>query len=79
MANFLLDLLFMFQFGWGAWGAGLATSVSQYISALVLVALLLKQGRLRPHHLARLPPLSEALPVLKVGPCRLQSLRHPAR
>lgn len=66
VANFLLDLLFMFKFGWGAFGAGLATSVSQYVSAIVLVALLLKQGRLLPQHLSRLPPLNEALPVLKV-------------
>ena len=69
MSNFLLDLLFMFRFGWGATGAGLATTASQYVSAGVLVALLVKQGRLQPHHLRRLPPLDEALPVLKVQPC----------
>lgn len=29
LSNFLLDLLFMFGFGWGAVGAGLATTAAQ--------------------------------------------------
>ena len=29
LSNFLLDLVFMFAFGWGATGAGLATTAAQ--------------------------------------------------
>lgn len=34
--NIVLDLLFVLGFGWGVWGAGLATSIAQWLSGIGL-------------------------------------------
>ena len=77
-SNFCLDLLFMYPFGWGAVGAGLATSAAQYISAIVLVWLLIRQKRLFVRHLRTPPTWAESLPVLQVRPARPADCHGPA-
>ena len=66
ISNFLLDLLFMFVFGWGVAGAALATSLSQYMSAAIMLALLIQKGWLQPRHLLHRPSWALWAPLLKV-------------
>ena len=47
-------------------GAALATSLSQYISAFVMLFLLVKKGMLQPRHLAQPSSLADWAPMLKV-------------
>lgn len=42
LVNIGLDLLFVGVFGWGVWSAALATSISQFVSALLCVVRLLR-------------------------------------
>ncbi|HVR28123.1 MAG TPA: MATE family efflux transporter [Thermoanaerobaculia bacterium] len=45
LLNIALDPLFMFTFGWGVWGAAVATVVSQAAAAVAFVWLLYAKGR----------------------------------
>jgi putative MATE family efflux protein len=45
LLNVALDPLFMFTFGWGVWGAAVATVVSQAAAAVAFVWLLWTKGR----------------------------------
>ena len=45
LLNVALDPLFMFTFGWGVWGAAVATVVSQAAAAVVFVWLMWSKGR----------------------------------
>ena len=45
LVNIALDPLFMFTFGWGVWGASVATVVSQALAAIALMWLVYKKGR----------------------------------
>ncbi len=67
IVNFGLD--FFLIFGppkMGVAGAALATSASQYISALALSGLLVAKKQLDPADLRELPPLAEIRMFLKV-------------
>jgi putative MATE family efflux protein len=54
LLNVALDPLFMFTFGWGVWGASVATVVSQALAAVALAWLVYSKGRkyvtLNPRH-----------------------------
>ena len=45
LLNIALDPLFMFTFGWGVWGASVATVVSQALAAIALMWLVYRKGR----------------------------------
>jgi putative MATE family efflux protein len=45
LLNIGLDPLFMFTFGWGVWGASVATVVSQALAAVTLMWLVYRKGR----------------------------------
>ena len=45
LLNVGLDPLFMFTFGWGVWGASVATVVSQALAAIALMWLVYRKGR----------------------------------
>ena len=62
-----MDMLFMWQFGWGVAGAALATTASQYISCAVLLYLAIKKDMLRPKDLLLRFPLGQWRPLLKVN------------
>ncbi len=72
LLNMALDPLFIFVFGMGITGAGLATAVSQYISFAILLSMFLlgkTQSKLRPKNLDLRPKtllniLSTGLPNL---------------
>jgi len=59
LSNIVLDYLFIFEWGWESWGAGLATAISQYLLLMVAVGLALRHS----------PPggLSEAWAKAKEG------------
>lgn len=67
VCNLSLDMVFIFGFGWGVFGAALATSVAQYLAFAVLFVLLLERKMLYLKDLARLPSIMEFAPLLKVG------------
>jgi Na+-driven multidrug efflux pump len=66
-ANFILDVVLMFGLGFGAGGAALATTVSQYISCFVLYRMLVKKDMLRVSDVMRPPSMARLMPVLKVN------------
>lgn len=66
IANFGLDMLFMFVFGWGVAGAALATSASQYISAAIMLMLQVRNGMLQLHHVLERPLWHDWAPLIKV-------------
>jgi putative MATE family efflux protein len=45
LLNIALDPLFMFTFGWGVWGAAVATVVSQAVAAVAFVWVMWRKGR----------------------------------
>ncbi|KAA8495845.1 Protein DETOXIFICATION 44, chloroplastic [Porphyridium purpureum] len=65
--NLLLDYVLMFPFGLGTWGAGFATSFSQYASSMVLLASLFRSKRLSWDDMKRVPSFSQVMDVLKPG------------
>jgi len=67
MINLALGAVLMFVFKMGVFGAGLATSVSQYVSAAVLYFFLFKQDRLRWSDFNPFPNRAEIKQVLKPG------------
>lgn len=54
-------------FGWGVFGSGLATTISNWVAASITLGLLIKKGHLRPADMAKLPPAAEVVPMLRAG------------
>ncbi len=52
---------------WGVMGSGLASSISNWITTVVMVGLLLRKGLLRPKELMVPPALADVLPLLRSG------------
>ena len=57
--NLALDALFIFGLGWGAAGAGLATSAAQLLSLGAMLAALRRRGCLRARDVLHLPSAAE--------------------
>jgi putative MATE family efflux protein len=67
VVNLALDPLLIFSFGLGVQGAAAATSVSQVIAVSLMVASMLRSGRVRLSDLRSLPKLHELTPLLRAG------------
>lgn len=67
VVNLILDPLFIFQFGWGLAGAAWATTLAQWLGAIVFVALVFGRHRSDWQVPLRLPSWREVLPFLDVG------------
>jgi putative MATE family efflux protein len=65
--NLAGDCVLMFGLGMGVAGAALATAASQYVSAAILLAALVRTGLLNPADVARPPTLASAAPLLRAG------------
>jgi Na+-driven multidrug efflux pump len=63
----VLGYTFLFQYGMGVAGAGLADALARYCSCLVLLALLVRDGRLRLPDLARIPGKKLVLDLVAPG------------
>ena len=66
VANFTMDIVFIFVFGWGVAGAALATSASQYVGMAAMLYLLKRRRILNFAHLRHVPSISEIAPLLSV-------------
>ncbi len=66
VANFTMDIIFIFVFGWGVAGAALATSASQYVGMAAMLYLLNKKRVLNFADLRHMPSVSEIAPLLRV-------------
>ncbi len=67
VANFTMDIVFIFVFGWGVAGAALATSASQYVGMAAMLYLLKRRRILNFAHLRHVPSISEIAPLLSVS------------
>ncbi|CAL5221413.1 g3599 [Coccomyxa viridis] len=67
VANFTMDIIFIFVFGWGVAGAALATSASQYVGMAAMLYLLNKKRVLNFADLRHMPSVSEIAPLLRSG------------
>ena len=67
VANFTMDIIFIFVFGWGVAGAALATSASQYVGMAAMLYLLNKKRVLNFADLRHMPSISEIAPLLRVS------------
>jgi len=67
VVNLAGDCVLMFGCGMGVAGAALATAASQYVSAAVLVAALVRTGLLDPADVRHPPSLESAMPLLRAG------------
>lgn len=67
IANFTMDIIFIFVFGWGVAGAALATSASQYVGMAAMLYLLNKKRILNFADLRHVPSVSEIAPLLQVS------------
>lgn len=67
VANFTMDIIFIFVFGWGVAGAALATSASQYVGMAAMLYLLNKKRVLNFADLRHMPSVSEIAPLLRVS------------
>jgi len=67
VVNLAGDCVLMFGLGMGVAGAALATAASQYVSAFVLVAALIRTGLLDPADVTHPPSLASAMPLLRAG------------
>ena len=67
VVNLAGDCVLMFGCGMGVAGAALATAASQYVSAVVLVAALIRTGLLDPADVTHPPTLASATPLLRAG------------
>lgn len=62
------DLFFIYVLKWGVAGAAAATSISQVAGCGILLTLLVRERRLAPPDLARLPDWGgEVMPILRTG------------
>jgi MATE family multidrug resistance protein len=68
VANFTMDIIFIFVFGWGVAGAALATSASQYVGMAAMLYLLNRKHILNFADLRHVPSISEIAPLLRVRP-----------
>jgi putative MATE family efflux protein len=62
VVNLLLELLFVYVFGWGIAGSAAGTAVAQVLMGVAFVVELL-----RPHAPSRRPSLAEMRPMLRIG------------
>lgn len=74
VANFTMDIIFIFVFGWGVAGAALATSASQYVGMAAMLYLLNRRRILNFADLRHVPSISDIAPLLRVRP--LPSCAH---
>lgn len=75
VTNLSLDCLFVFGFGWGVTGAGIATVVSVWSSFLFLIGLLIKRKQLLLKHLWCPPPIGSIISMVKTGvPLSIQAV-----
>ena len=65
--NLILDPLFIFGFGWGIAGAALATTLAQWVGALLFLRALLTSKRKDFGIALELPSARALLPFLKIG------------
>ena len=68
VANFTMDIIFIFVFGWGVAGAALATSASQYVGMAAMLYLLNRRRILNFADLRHVPSISDIAPLLRVRP-----------
>ncbi|BDA43468.1 Protein DETOXIFICATION 44, chloroplastic [Coccomyxa sp. Obi] len=67
VANFLMDILFIFGLGWGVAGAALATSFSQYVGVGAMLFLLHRKRILNFADMLRIPSFGDVAPLLRAG------------
>lgn len=67
LINLVLDPLFIFGFGWGIAGAAVATTLAQWVGALLFLRQLLSVRRDSFGIVLGLPRLQALLPFLKIG------------
>ena len=80
VANFMMDLLFIFGLGWGVAGAALATSVSQYVGMAAMLYLLHRKRILNFGDMLRIPSIRDIAPLLWVTfLCSLLLFNHAQR
>ena len=66
--HLVLDVAFIGWLGWGVAGAAAATAVSQWVSAALLVAIMVRSGRLRPRDaFGRVSSWSAVRPLVEAG------------
>lgn len=72
--NVFLDPLFIFVFHWGVAGAAIATSISQVISAVVLVCYFIWKGNMRLHRRSMKlnGGICRSMAILGISSCALQ-------
>ena len=68
VANFMMDILFIFGLGWGVAGAALATSVSQYVGMAAMLFLLHRKRILNFADMLHIPSIGDVAPLLRVTP-----------
>eukprot|EP00210_Caulerpa_lentillifera_P005531 g5290.t1 len=67
LINLVFDLVFVFGFNGSVMGVGLATIISIYTSAGILIYQLISQGRLKISDLKKCPEFARFLPLLNDG------------
>lgn len=78
IANIVLDLVFIIVFGWGVMGAGLATIISQLISAVMIMIRLMKTEDMYKFEFKQLKiDLSMLKNIVRIGiPAGMQSVMY---
>jgi putative MATE family efflux protein len=65
--HLFLDILLVFTLGWGVTGAALATSLSHWVTILILSGMVVRKGYLKLSDLVRFPSSQDVTPMLKNG------------
>jgi len=65
--NVILDVIFIFQFGWGVGGAAASSTISTILSCSLLLYSLLKTKKWAPKDIFPPPRRQESMPVLSAG------------
>lgn len=65
--HFGLDIAFIFWLGWGVKGAALATSLSHWLTLVILGTLVVRKGYLRLEDVATPPTVQQVAPMLRNG------------
>ena len=76
VANFTMDIIFIFVLGWGVAGAARATSASQYVGMAAMLYLLKRRRILDFADLRHVPSISEIAPLLSVS-CHVMLCTSP--